>query len=91
MALPGKTQIFSGHDYVLESMAAAKTMEKDNPHIEEYINMYNPGLIVSTLDDELRANPYIRFNAPSMINNLLKRNLPASTELERFKSIMEVF
>ncbi|MCM2283478.1 MAG: MBL fold metallo-hydrolase [Desulfobacula sp.] len=91
ISFPDGTNIYGGHDYVLESMETAKAIEKDNPDIGEYMRKYDPLLIVSTLDDELRANPYIRFNAPSMINILKKRNLPANTEFERFKSIMENF
>jgi hydroxyacylglutathione hydrolase len=91
ISFPGHTKIYGGHDYVIESMETAKAIEKDNPDIGEYRRKYDPLLIVSTLDDELRANPYIRFNAPSMINILKKRNLPANTEFERFKSIMENF
>lgn len=91
ISFPGHTKIYGGHDYVIESMETAKAIEKDNPDIGEYMRKYDPLLIVSTLDDELRANPYLRFNAPSMINILKKRNLPANTEFERFKSIMENF
>jgi len=90
-SFPGHTKIYGGHDYVIESMEIAKTIEKDNPDIGAYMKKYDPLLIVSTLEDELRANPYVRFNAPSMINILKKRNLPANTEFERFKSIMENF
>ncbi|MFA5903551.1 MAG: MBL fold metallo-hydrolase [Desulfobacula sp.] len=89
ISFSGHIKIYGGHDYVIESMEIAKTVEKDNSDIGEYLKKYDPLLIVSTLDEELRANPYIRFNAPSMINNLKKRNLPANTEFERFKSIME--
>ena len=91
IALPKDTKVYGGHDYVIESMKMAKIIEKDNPHIEEYIKKYNPGLIVTTLDDELRANSYVRFNAPSMINNLQKRNMPTNTEFARFESIMEIY
>lgn len=89
ISFSGNTKIYGGHDYVIESMKMAEYIEKDNPGIREYLSNYDPLLIVSTLDDELRANPYLRFNAPSMINILKKRNLPANTEFERFKSIME--
>ncbi len=89
ISFPGNMKIYGGHDYVIESMEIAKAIEKENPDIREYLRKYDPLLIVSTLDDELRANPYLRFNAPSMINILKKRNLPANTEFERFKSIME--
>ncbi|WP_299979325.1 hydroxyacylglutathione hydrolase family protein [Desulfobacula sp.] len=91
ISLPKDTKIYGGHDYVIESMKMAKIIEKDNPYIEEYIKKYNPGLIVTTLDDELRANSYIRFNAQAMINNLQKRNVPTNTEFARFESIMEIY
>ncbi|MCK5696093.1 MAG: MBL fold metallo-hydrolase [Desulfobacula sp.] len=89
--LPKNTKIYGGHDYVIESMEIAKSIEKDNPHIEEYIKKYNPGLIVSTLDEELRVNSYLRFNAPAIINNLQKKNMPTNTEFARFKSIMGIY
>ena len=91
ISLPGNTKIYAGHDYVAESMEIAKNIEKDNLDIEKYMENYNPRLIVSTLEDELKVNPYIRFNAKEMINNLENRNMPASTEFERFKSIMEIY
>ncbi len=89
--LPGTTKIYGGHDYVMESMQIAKTIEKDNLHIDEYIQHYNSALIVSTIDDELKVNPYVRFNAKSMISNLQKKNMPSQTEFDRFNSIMEIF
>jgi len=91
IALPGKTKVYAGHDYVAESLHMAKIIEKDNPNIEKYMEKYNSELIVSTLDDELSVNPYIRFNAKEMIKNLEQRNMPANSEFERFKSIMEIF
>ena len=91
ISLPKNTKVYGGHDYVIESMKMAKIIEKDNPHIEEYIKKYHPRLIVSTLKDELKANPYVRFNAESMINNLQERNLPINTEFDRFNSIMEIY
>ncbi len=91
IALPKETKIYSGHDYVIESMKMAKLIEKDNPYIEAYVKKYNSDMIVSTLQDELNANPYVRFNAPDMINNLQKRNLKTDTEYARFKSIMDIY
>ncbi|WP_457551018.1 MBL fold metallo-hydrolase [Desulfobacula sp.] len=91
ISLPKETKVYGGHDYVIESMKMARIIEKDNPDIEDYIQNYNPGLIVSTLDDELSVNPYLRFNAPSMINKLQEMNIQANTEFERFKAIMEIY
>ena len=91
ISLPGNTRIYAGHDYVIESMEIAKTIEKTNPHIDDYIKKYHPQLVVSTLEDELKVNPYIRFNAQGMIKNLKKRNMPADTPFARFQSIMEIY
>ena len=91
IAFPGNTKIYSGHDYVMEAMEIASSIEKDNPHIEGYINILNSAPIVSTLEEEFKVNPFIRFNAQSMIDNLKKRNMPADTEFERFNSIMKIY
>jgi len=86
-----ETRIYSGHDYVKESIQIARSIEKDNLYIHEYTKKYNPQLVVSLLGDELKINPFLRFNAPGMINNLKKQNMPVDTEFERFNSIMEIF
>ena len=91
IALPGSTKIYAGHDYVMEAMEIARSIEKDNPYIEKYMKSLYSMPIVSTLDDELLVNPYIRFNAPEMIENLKTRNMPVDTEFERFQSIMGVY
>lgn len=91
MALPEETQIFAGHDYVQESLAAAWAIEKDNPHIQAYEDGYTPDLVVSTLADELKVNPYLRFDAPSVITLLKQRQMPCESSLSRFKSLMEIF
>ena len=86
-----ETRIYSGHDYVKESIQIAKSIGKNNLYIHEYTKKYNPQLVVSLLGDELKINPFLRFNAPGMINNLKKQNMPVDTEFERFNSIMEIF
>lgn len=88
---PGDTIIYGGHDYVLESLQVARSIEKDNPHIARYHEKYDPSLIRSTLLDERKVNPYIRFNAQIIIDKLRNENMPADTALARFKSIMEIF
>ena len=59
--------------------------------LAEYEKAYTPDLVVSCLGDELKVNPYLRFNAPSMIDRLAEKNLPGKTESQRFKSIMEIY
>lgn len=91
VSLPPETKVYGGHDYVLDSMKMAKIIEGENPHIEQYVQNYSPDLIVSTIEDELNANPYVRFNAPNMIARLEEKNLPRETEYQRFQSIMEIY
>lgn len=90
-AFPLETKIYAGHDYVQESIKMAASIEEDNPDIEAYLQKYDPGLVVSTLADELQVNPYLRFNAPSMTARLEKRKMPVKTEKQRFFSIMEIY
>lgn len=91
MSYPGETRVFSGHDYVKESIDIAAAIDPDNPDIRAYMAAYTPDLVVSTLADEARVNPYLRFNSQTLLKILQQRNVPFQTELERFKSIMEIF
>jgi len=91
MALPGDTLVYAGHDYVLDSLKYAKIIEPDNPNLNEYAGAYNPDHVVSRLSDELKVNPYLRFNTSSMIERLKEKNLPRETQFQRFSSVMEVF
>ncbi len=88
---PKETLIYAGHDYVKESMAFARTIDKNNPEIERYLERYNPDHVVSTLEDEFKANPYVRFNDADMIEIMKKKGLPVKTEYERWLSIMELY
>lgn len=91
MDLPASTRVYGGHDYVVESMNVARTIEPENQAIEKYLKNYNPRLIVSTLEDELKANPYIRFNTDEMVEKIKQNGLPYQTEYNRFESVMENF
>ncbi len=91
MDLPCETQIFAGHDYVEESLNVAASIEPENKDIQVYRSAYNKDLVVSFIADELKVNPYLRFNAPSLIQHLEEKNMPRDTESRRFASIMEIF
>ncbi len=62
-----------------------------NQDIQVYRNAYNKDLVVSCMADELKVNPYLRFNAPFMIQRLEEKNMPRDTEALRFASIMEIY
>jgi len=91
MVFPDDTIIYSGHDYVQDSMTYAGIIEPYNTKkISEYLARYNPDHVYSTLGDEKKVNPYVRYNNKDMIRNLANRNLPAETETERWESVMSI-
>ena len=75
MQLKSNSMIFCGHEYTKTNLKFALSLEKDNQFlIQKYdlINKYNrsPYLSVpSVLSDELKGNPFMRFND----DNLKKR------------------
>jgi hydroxyacylglutathione hydrolase len=89
MAFPDNTVIFSGHDYVLDSLTFASHLEPDNKKIELFRNFYHSSSrVYSTLADERSINPYLRFNEAPIIDLLRKKGLPGATEWERWNSLM---
>ena len=89
-AFPGNTIIYAGHDYVEEYMEVAKNLEPDNKNIDTFLEKYNPGHVYSTLDEELKINPTLRFNDKKMISLLQARGLPVKTEFDRWQSIFKI-
>jgi hydroxyacylglutathione hydrolase len=90
MELPGETVVYAGHDYVKASMAFAKRLEPGNRAIGAFLRSYDPKHVFSTLADERKINPYLRFNEPAMVALLAKLRLPRETEWERWQSLMSI-
>jgi hydroxyacylglutathione hydrolase len=90
MTLPNETIIFAGHDYVRDSVTFARRLEPDNKEIEKFWNSYNPECVYSTMADERKINPYLRFNEEPIVNLLKKMKLPHDTEWERWQSLMSI-
>jgi hydroxyacylglutathione hydrolase len=90
MELPDETIIYAGHDYVKDSLAFARRLEPDNKDIDNFWTFYDSGHVCSTMADERRINPYLRFNEEPIIKLLKKRGLPCATEWERWQSLMSI-
>jgi len=90
MALPDETKIYAGHDYIRDSLAFAKHLEPDNKEIDRFWNSYDPDCVYSTLAEERKINPYLRFNEEPIINLLKASNLPHATEWELWTSLMSI-
>ena len=90
MSLPLNTVVYAGHDYVHEAMKFATKLEPDNKNIDIFLNNYGSDHIFSTLADEMKINPYLRFNEKGIVGLLKKKNLPCRTEWERWESLMSI-
>ena len=90
MALPEDTVVFPGHDYVELAIAFARYLEPENMDLDAYMSHYEPDCVRSLLRDELKVNPFMRFNDPRIIEILKKRGLPVDSEWERWQSIMAI-
>lgn len=90
MSFPDETVIYGGHDYVLEYMETAKQIEPGNQAINAFLAAYNPEHVRSTLADEYRINPTLRFNRAPMIDILKGRGLAVETEYDRWRSVMSI-
>ena len=88
MTLPEDTLVFAGHDYVELAISFARHLEPENGDIDAYMSRYDPHGVCSRLGDELKVNPYLRFNDPKIVDILKKRGLPADEEWERWQSLM---
>lgn len=90
MALPDDTRVFAGHDYVRDSLAFARHLEPHNQDIERFRQSCDPDFLYSTLAQERKINPYLRFNEEPVIRLLKARGLPHATEWERWQSLMSI-
>jgi hydroxyacylglutathione hydrolase len=90
MTLSDDTKIYAGHDYIRDSLAFARHLEPDNKEIDRFWNSYDPDCVYSTLAEERKINPYLRFNEEPIINLLKENNLRHATEWERWASLMSI-
>jgi hydroxyacylglutathione hydrolase len=90
MALPDATLVYAGHDYVRDSLSFAAALEPGNPDVAAYLARYDPAHVVSTLADEKRVNPFLRFNAEPVIALMTSRGLPVATERDRWQSLLSL-
>ena len=90
MAFPVETVIYAGHDYISESMAFARALEPGNRHIDAFLENYDSTHVHSTLQEEFKVNPFLRFNDEIIVLILRAKALPVGSEYERWTSIMSI-
>ncbi len=75
--LPDDTRVFGGHDYLIDNMKFARSIEPDNGDVRERLELYRTdpaAALFATLGTEKRTNPFLRVDT-----------LEAFAELRRLK------
>lgn len=90
LELPKETRVYAGHDYVMEYLDFSRRLEPDNPHIDPYLEKYDPNNLFYTLAEEIRVNPYLRFNDDKIASILKNKGLPAETEMDRWRALLSL-
>lgn len=90
MDYPKPTRIYAGHDYVAASLAYVRHLTPQNRAIDDYAARYDKRHVVSTLEEELAVNPYLRFDAPEIVSLLESQGLPTATAYQRWTGVMSL-
>lgn len=87
--LPPSTKIFCAHEYTIQNLRFAQTVEPHNTVIQKYLHTLNDQsnscTLPSTLDLELLINPFLRTDNPEVLNYALKHGATSTHSLEVFK------
>ena len=89
-ALPSDTVLYSGHEYTQANARFAKTVDPDNPALEdriteiENLRAANQPTVPSTLALELATNPFLRAIDPAVKAHI---GMPNATDAQAFAEI----
>ncbi|CAG8531677.1 12924_t:CDS:10 [Acaulospora colombiana] len=74
--LPKDTKVYGGHECMLTNLQFANTIDTNNYFIQEKLKLSQSKNcnVPSTIEEELKYNPYLRLSEPSIQNALGKSN-----------------
>lgn len=96
-ALPENTKIYPGHEYSLKNAEFALTLEPNNQNLHSRINKVkllrskNLPSIPSTIELELKTNPFLRCDNNEIISNLNLSNKDPLTIFTRIRQLKDQF
>jgi len=94
--LPDGVKVFCGHDYAEKNLKFALNIEPNNEYarskLEEVKSAYssNSEPQPSTMGEEKRYNPFLRFDVPYVIEEVRKRRSVSTEPLSIFKALREL-
>jgi hydroxyacylglutathione hydrolase len=92
-ALPGETRVCCGHEYTLANCTFALTLEPDNAALKARFEQAltaraaNRATLPSRLSDELACNPFLRIDAPGIVESLRCEMDDDSDRITRFAAL----
>ena len=90
LRFPGSTKIYAGHDIFDYTTGVMDKIDPDNPMLAEYKALYSKTLLVTTLEQELQVNPFIRFDDPALDEFRSGLGMPLGTPYERWRAMMSI-
>ena len=95
-ALNPATKVYCAHEYTLDNLQFAKRFDQENSALDKRmaevtkLRSHNIPSLPSTLECELKTNPFLRCNEPGIIN-AIEQNLGKKTHsaLERFSLLRQ--
>lgn len=90
LRFPTATKIYAGHDIFSYTTNIIKQIDPDNPYLTEYKDSYVKDLLVTTLQQELKVNPFIRFNDQALDKYRSKLGMSLASPYERWRAMMSV-
>lgn len=90
--LPKTCLLYPGHDYVKTNTSFARTLERENDALLTYYSDYldsnsSKNYFISTIEQELRVNPFLRLSSKEILSYLRAKGLPCETHEEVFHSL----
>jgi len=96
-ALPPQTQIYCGHEYTRNNGLFALNIDGDNAALKDRLRevdsllAQNCATLPTTLECELRTNPFLRYNDANIIKNLGLTTTDEVTVLAELRRRKDVF
>ena len=90
LRFPPLTKIYAGHDIFDYTTGVMDNIDPANPYLAEYKAGYSRELLVTTLEQELKVNPFIRFNDPSLDEYRAGLGMPLETPYQRWRAMMSI-
>lgn len=92
-ALPASTKVYSAHEYTLSNLRFAAAVEPDNMDIKTYAaqceqeRAKNEPTLPSTIEQELKINPFLRSRKSSVIKSVQFITPDAKDEVDVFAAL----